>query len=37
MDAMEGILFENDTQITELKSKKMYGDDDLIFITLKEV
>jgi len=37
MDAMEGILFENDTQITELESRKMYGDDDLIFITLKEV
>jgi len=37
MDAMEGRLMENDCTITELEVKKMYGDDDLIFITLKEV
>ena len=37
MDSMEGELMENDCTVTELEVKKMYGENDLIFITLKEV
>jgi len=37
MDAMEGELMENDCIVTELEVKKLYGHDDYIFITLKEV
>ena len=37
MDACEGVLYENDRCITDIKSKKMWGDEDLVFITVKEV
>ena len=37
MDACESILYDNDRMITELTSKKMWGEEDLVFITLKEV
>jgi len=37
MDAGEGVLYDNDRQITEHCSKKMWGDEDLVFITVKEV
>jgi len=36
-DAMEGILFENDRQIVEVCSKKMWGDSDSVSIKLKEI
>jgi len=36
-DAMEGILFENDRQIVEVCSKKMWGDSNSVSIKLKEI
>ena len=37
MDACESVLYDNDRQITVLHSKKMWGDEDLVFITVKEI
>ena len=37
MDACEGVLYENDRMVTEIASKKMWGEEDLVFITLKEI
>ncbi len=37
LDACEGILFENDRQIVEIKAKKMYGDFDAVVVNFKEM
>ena len=37
MDALEGVLYENDRQVCELKAKKMYAEKEAIFIILKRI
>ena len=37
LDALEGIVYEDDRQIVEKHSKKQYGDEDSVEITLKPV
>ena len=37
MDAGESILYENDRQIVEIHAKKIWGDDNWVFIELKEI
>jgi len=37
LDAMEGILYENDVMIEELVVTKKYGGGDVIFITIEEI
>ncbi len=37
MDACEGVIYDNDRMITEIKSEKMWGDRDLVFVTIKEL
>ena len=36
LDAMNGIIYVDDTQVTEAKVKKMYGDIDAIFVKVSE-
>ena len=36
LDAMEGILYENDTQVVKITARKMYADHDFVFIEIKE-
>ncbi len=37
LDALESVLYENDTLIEKLTVSKKYADVDMIFITIKEV
>ena len=37
LDAMNGILFEDDTQIEELIVKKRYATDNVVFIKIEEI
>ena len=36
LDALEGILYENDTLVVKVSARKMYSTDDFVFITMKE-
>ena len=37
LDALEGVLYENDTQIEELIVKKKYATSDAVFIVIEEI
>ena len=36
LDAMEGVLYENDTQVVKITARKMYSDMNFVFIKIKE-
>jgi len=36
LDALNGVLFEDDTQVVDLRVKKRYGDEDSFTVTIEE-